>query len=267
MRANLHIQTVLRNGTTCLKQSYYTPPFRVANITEDKKAGPLHIMLMSSSPGVLEGDNYHLKINVEEKCQLHLHTQSYQRLFQMKNGARQVAEVHLQKDAFLVYIPHPVVPHKQSTFTARNNIYLQGNNRLIWGELLTCGRKLNGEQFDFVKYHSITDIYKEGLLIIKENMLVQPGTTSVAAIGQWEGYTHQASLIILDNPETIALVYKPVNDYLQKQQEISFGISLLPEAGIIIRILGKKAESLFNYLNRIAIIIIEKTKTERAPGV
>jgi urease accessory protein len=254
VNALLHIQSAERNGITYLKQSYCTPPFKVANITEDKKAGPLHLMLMCSSPGVLDGDDYQLKFNIEENAHLHLHTQSYQRLFNMKQGARQKQEFYLQKNASLIYIPHPSVPHKQSIFTTCNKIYLEGNNKLIWGELLTCGRKLNGEQFDFIKYHSVTDIYMQGRLAIKENWLVQPGITNLQAIGQWEGYTHQASLIILNNQDNIPLYYDAINHFLLQQQEISFGISTLPHSGLIVRILGYKAEQLFNCLNRIAML-------------
>lgn len=252
MNAQLHIHTAERNGRTYLKQNYCTPPFKVANITEDKQAGPLHLMLMCSSPGILDGDDYQLKFNIEENAHLHLHTQSYQRLFNMKQGARQKQEFYLQKNASLIYIPHPAVPHKQSIFTTCNKIYLEGNNKLIWGELLTCGRKLNGEQFDFIKYHSITDIYLQGRLVIKENWLVQPGTTNLQALGQWEGYTHQASLIILNNQENIAAYYDAINQFLLQQQEITFGISTLPHGGLIVRILGYKAEQLFNSLNHIA---------------
>lgn len=254
MNAHLHIQTAERNGITYLKQSYCTPPFKVANITENKQAGPLHLMLMCFSPGILDGDDYQLKFNIEENAYLHLHTQSYQRLFNMKQGARQKQTFYLQKNASLIYIPHPAVPHKQSIFTTRNKIYLEGNNKLIWGELLTCGRKLNGEQFDFIKYHSITDIYLQGRLVIKENWLVQPGITNLQAIGQWEGYTHQASLIILNNQENISAYYDVINHFLLQQQEITFGISTLPYGGLIVRILGYKAEQLFNCLNRIAML-------------
>lgn len=252
MKSRLHIQTAERKGITYLKQSYYTPPFKVANITEDKKAGPLHLMLMCSSPGILEGDDYDLKINIEENSCLHLHTQSYQRLFNMKNGARQNMEVYLLKGADLVYIPHPAVPHKQSVFTSRCKIYLQGDNRLIWGESLTCGRKLNGEQFQFVKYHSLTEVFINGRLAIRDNWLVQPGIMPVDAIGQWEGFSHQASLIILDKPETIPMHYDAINNFLLPRKEITYGISCLSDAGLIIRLLGYKAEQLFNCQNNIA---------------
>lgn len=261
MNAHLHIQTAYRNGITSLQQCYYTPPFKVANITEDKQAGPLHLMLMCSSPGVLEGDNYQVKINIAEGGHLQLHTQSYQRLFNMKTGARQSMEVYVQKNASFIYIPHPAVPHKQSVFTTHNKIYLQENTRLIWGELLTCGRKLNGEQFDFVKYHSITDIYLNGRLVIKENLLVQPGITNVHAIGQWEGHSHQASLIILDKPETITQVYETINNYLQQQKELTAGISSLSNTGIIIRLLGHKAEQLYTCQHSIAALVTGINKT------
>lgn len=255
MKSHLHIQTAVRNGITYLKQCYYSPPFKVANITEDKPAGPLHLMLMSSSPGILDGDDYQLKIDIEENAHLHLHSQSYQRLFNMKQGARQKMEASLQKNATLIYIPHPTVPHKKSMFTTYNKIYLEEENRLILGELLTCGRKLNGEHFDFIKYHSVTEIYIHGKLVIKENWLVQPGVTDVQAIGQWEGYTHQASLMMLDNRESACLHYDAINHFLLQQQDLTFGISTLPCNGLIVRILGYKAEQLFNCLNTIAAII------------
>ena len=268
MNSQLHIHVATRHGITYLKQSYYTPPFKVANITEDKKSGPLHLMLMCSSPGILDGDDYQVKINIEEDSHLHMHTQSYQRLFNMKNGARQSMEAYLQKGSSFIYIPHPAVPHKQSVFTTRNKIYLQGDNRLIWGELLTCGRKLNGEQFDFVKYHSITDIYLNGHLLIRENWLVQPAITNVHAIGQWEGYSHQASLIILDKPETITWSYETINNYLHQQKEIAFGISTISNAGIIVRILGNKAEQLFNCLNATAeLLTVKNNNLEKIPAV
>ncbi|MBO9204990.1 MULTISPECIES: urease accessory protein UreD [Niastella] len=260
MKATLYIQSAVRHDLTYLKQSYYTPPFKVADITEDKKSGLLHLMLMCSSPGVLEGDDYRLKIDLEENCHLQLHTQSYQRLFPMQQGASQVMEVYLQKGATFVYIPHPVVPHKQAVFTVRNKIYLQGNNRLIWSDLLTCGRKLNGERFEFVKYHNVTDIFMQGRLIIKENCLVQPGVVDMHTIGQWEGFSHQASLIILDNPENIPPIYEAVNTWLQQQIGLSVGISSPTNTAIFIRILGNKAEPLFHCLNKIADLAIATSK-------
>lgn len=260
MIARLHIQTAARNGITYLKQSYCTPPFKIANITEDKRAGVLQLMCMSASPGILDGDDYHIKMEVAPHCQVQFQTQSYQRLFNMKKGAAQQTEIHIQQNASLVYIPHPTVPHEQSIFTTHNNLYLQNSSRLVWGEILTCGRKLNGEQFNFSKYHSITNIYVNAQLVIKENLLVQPALLNVHAIGQWEGYTHQASMIIVHEPEVIIRAHETIHEYLAQQPGITFGVSAASPAALVIRILGYKAEQLYTCLQTIATLtVVNKT--------
>jgi urease accessory protein len=252
MICTLHIQTACANNTTYLKNCYCTTPFKVANITEDKKDPTLRLMLMSSSPGILDGDDYRLKIEVAENCSLQLHTQSYQRLFTMKEKACQQMEVHLAKDAAFCFIPHPAVPHEASDFTAKNSIFLSGNGSLIFGEILTCGRKLNGEVFLFSKYHTITEIFIHNKLVIKENLLMQPATINVNAIGQLQGYTHQASLIYLDEKADIKKIMAMVYELLSSQKEISVGVTAAPVNGLIVRILGQKAEQLFDCLKMIA---------------
>jgi urease accessory protein len=255
MNARLHIETVTQGGISYLKQNYYTPPFKAVNITEDKKGGVLHVMLMSSSPGILDGDDYHLKIEIAGNSHLQLHTQSYQRLFNMKKGASQNMEVVVQKNASFVFIPHPVVPHEHSIFTARNTIHLTDGSHLVWGEILTCGRKLNGEQFIFSKYHTVTDIFLNERLVIKENWLVQPSRFNVHTIGQWEGFSHHASLIIVDHQEVLSMGKEAIYDYLLEQRDITFGMSTFSAGGLIVRLLGYKAEQLFNILNTIATLI------------
>ena len=64
MIAELHIQTALRKQVTFLKKAYFTPPLKVADITEDKKEKTLQLMIMNSSPGVLDEDKYQMKIEL-----------------------------------------------------------------------------------------------------------------------------------------------------------------------------------------------------------
>jgi urease accessory protein len=267
MIAKLHIEIVVKNGITCLKQSYCTPPFKVLNITEDKSSTQLQLMLMNSSPGILDEDDYEQKIELVENSSVQLHTQSYQRLFNMKKGAKQLMEVHLQKDSSFVYLPHPSVPHENSSFVAINRFFLSSGCRLIWGEILTCGRKLskgllseNGEVFQFSKYHSITEVFINNKLIIKENLLMQPSFIDPTVIGQLEGFTHQASFIFLDEKTDCINVADVIYEYLSLQQEIAFGITAAPANGLIIRILGYKAEQLHDCLKAIAKIAEQSTK-------
>lgn len=255
MNAKLHITAALRNGTTYLKSCYATPPFKLANITEDKQSKRLELMMMSSSPGILDRDDYEIKISLEEGCQLQVHTQSYQRLFQMQHGAKQLLEVELNNGSSFVYLPHPAVPHTQSIFTSKNKIYLAQNCSLIWGEILTCGRQLKDEVFTLSKYHNTTEVYIENRLVIKENLLLQPSLFDVHAIGQLEGFTHQASLICIPRNDEVNETVSMLCEFLQLQANIEFGVSKTACKGFVVRILGYKAEQLHDCLKSIAKII------------
>lgn len=252
MIAKLTIEIACLNNITFLKECYNTPPFKVANITEDKKEGTLQLMLMSSSPGILDGDNYQISIRLAAGCKLQLHTQAYQRLFSMKMLAIQNVDVWLDDKASFSFIPQPIVPQALSNFKSRNRYYLSNNNRFLLGEILTCGRKLNGEIFAFSKYHAITEIFLNGKLVIKENLLLQPAAIDVNAIGQLQGYTHQASLIYLNADADIKQLIPILLDLLSSQNDINFGITAAPVNGLLVRILGQKAGQLYDCLQLVA---------------
>ncbi len=263
MNAKLHIQASLRNGITYLNKSYFTPPFKIADITEDKKAGPLQLMMMCSSPGILDEDDYDIKIELDEGCNMQLHTQGYQRLFTMNKGAAQLMQVYLNKDASFTYLPHPSVPHEHSIFTAKNKIYLSDNCSLVWGEVLTCGRKLNGEVFKFSKYHNLTEVFINDKLVVKENLLMQPSVVDTKAIGQLEQFTHQASLICLNEKINVNELLDEVYEYLSLQNEIIFGVTAAPVNGMIVRLLGNKAEQLWECLISSAQLFKKRQEFQR----
>lgn len=255
MIAMLHIEAAIRKEFTYLKNAYHTTPFKVANITEDRSNKTLQLMWMSSSPGILDGDEYKIQLNLAKHASLHLHTQSYQRLFNMKKGATQVMDVYMEEGSSFTYLPHPTVPHYASGFTAKNRIHLANNCRLIWGEVLTCGRKLSGEKFMYSKYHNVTEVLFKSTLVLKENLLIQPALVDVKAIGQLEGYTHQASLIYISAEPNITALVTKLHDALTQFEGISFGVSSLHINGLIVRIVGFKAEQLHKLLQHIATLL------------
>ncbi|HVF81865.1 MAG TPA: urease accessory protein UreD [Flavisolibacter sp.] len=212
-------------------------------------------MVRSSSPGVLDGDDYHWKIEVAKGCSLELVTQSYQRIFQMECGAKQQVEVRLEEGSSCSYLPHPAVPHGGSTFFSKNTIHLSDNCTLLWSEIITCGRKLTGEAFRFSSYHSITEIFLNHKLVVKENLLMRPSATNYLSIGHLEGYSHCASLLFINEQTLITDLIKKLRCHLLAVPEISYGVSALPVNGLIVRLLGHKGEQLFDCINDLAAII------------
>lgn len=255
MKAVLHIETAFRNNKTILKKSFCTQPFKLADVTEDRSGNELRLMIRSSSPGVLDGDEYDWKIRVEEDCSLALQTQSYQRIFQMKSDAKQVVEVRMKKGSSFVYLPYPTVPHGGSKFVNKNRIYLSDDCSLLWSEIITCGRKLNGEVFQFSNYHSVTEIFLNSKLIVKENLLMRPSITDFFSTGHLEGYSHHATLLFINEQAYITDLIEKLRCYLKDIPAIQYGVSALSVNGLAVRLLGNKGEQLFDCINGIATII------------
>lgn len=258
MTANLDIYTARKDNKTFLRHVYYQPPFKVADVTEDKTGETLHLMLMNSSPGVLDGDRYHITLELGERSSVHLHTQSYQRLYTMKTSASQQTTVTLGNHASLYYLPHPTVPHKESNFTCRNKIFLSDHNELVWAEILTCGRKGSGESFSYSGYHAVTEVMHNGKLVIKETLLMRPSIAPVHKIGLMEGYTHQASLIYWKEGAASAAIVTGLHQLLKDVPGVSAGVSSLQSHAVVVRLLGYKAEQLFGLLKQVAELIIKK---------
>jgi urease accessory protein len=254
MTAELMIRAEMKSGITRLKSVYQSQPFKVADVTEDRTRNLLRLMLMTASPGILDGDDYRQKIELADNAVLELETQAYQRLFTMKKGACQHFRVELGRHASFYYLPHPVVPHAGSIFAARNQLFLSAGSSLAWGEVLTCGRKLNGEVFQFSKYHTITEVFYCGKLVTRENLLIEPGSTNMHGIGQMEGYTHQASFIYINENLAVKDCMRRLTDLLIAEDGIEFGITTAPVNGLIVRLFGFRAEQLHGCLKRIAAV-------------
>jgi urease accessory protein len=264
MISKLHIVAACKNNKTYLKNSFCTSPFKIGNITEDKTKSLMRLMLTSSSPGVLDNDDYKIRIDIEEGAELQVTTQGYQRVFTMQNEARQTMNINIANNASFCYLPHPTVPHKNSSYKSTNNIHLKDNHNLIWSEIITCGRKLSNEAFTFTRYHNTTNIYLHGKLVVKENLLIEPGKTNVAAIGQLENYTHQSSLLYLNNNADCSHLMQNCAEILSAIEGVEYGISELPVPGFTIRTLGHKGEQLFEIQNTLALIIAGEPATKSA---
>ncbi|RBL88857.1 urease accessory protein UreD [Chitinophaga flava] len=241
-----------KNGRSWLKDTFYTRPFKIANVGIYKQDPALYLMVMSSSPGILDGDHYEIDIRLEKNSHLQLQSQSYQRLFNMKSGAFQQQRITMEEHSVFSYVQHPVVPHENAIFKTHTVVQMADNCHLTLGEIITCGRKHSGEVFRFSKFHSITEIFQRQKLIVKDNLLLQPQLLPMWAVGQMEGYTHQATLLHVNTGayDMEALPAK-LRLLLEHEQDMAFGISLSGTKCVVVRILGNGGEQLYNCLRRV----------------
>lgn len=257
---HLHIIAGYKNDKTFLKHAFCKQPFKLSDITENKAGVSLQLTIRSSSPGIMDNDNYAIEIEIEPHAKVFITTQGYQRLFTMANKASQCTNVYLKNGSSLCFLPHPSVPHTYSNFSSTNNIYLGPRHNLLWSDIITCGRKLSGEIFKFSRYHNITNIYLDNKLVVRENVLMEPLIRSVHMLGQLEGYTHQSTLLFINDEAGMEKISAVCLEILSSFKEITFGISMLPINGLMIRILGHKGEQLFDCNKKLTSFIRESVE-------
>lgn len=85
---------------------------------------------------------------------------------------------------------------------------------------------------------------------------MEPSLIDPRGIGQMQEFTHQASLVYLDEKADIKKIIPQLLLLLQ-HTDIKVGITAAPANGIIIRLLGQGAEQLFDYLKLVASVLLQ----------
>ncbi|WP_407483094.1 urease accessory protein UreD [Elizabethkingia meningoseptica] len=260
MESRLSIITGYKQGASYVKDLYVSLPFRVVSVGQRKRDNKLYQMVMSSSPGILDGDRYHLDISLEENAALQLQSQSYQRLFNMEDKATQQLNIVMQDNTSFAYVPHPVVPHEDSNFQSKADIRIGKNSQVIISEIITCGRKHYGEVFKLKRFQNLTEIYHNDKLVVKDNVLIQPDLIPIGSIGNLEQYTHQGTLIFYstkDNVDKNNLIETIVAWSEDKSNELEIGVSAMEDNGFVVRALGHGGEIMYDFFLRVQDLLWE----------
>jgi urease accessory protein len=253
----MHFTISANAQRTYLKQAYVTPPFRVVDITENKKSRWSQFMTMSSSPGILDHDIHNIQITAETGTRSVLQNQSYQRIFQMETGATLQFQLNVEEDAVLSYIQHPLVPHQRSVFRGKNRVDVAANSTLLLAETITCGRKLCGEIFQFSHFQSVTEIYLGGKLALKDNIVVRPTEIDLNAIGQMEGFTHQATLyFVKTTTDGVSNAAETVSKILDAETELEYGVSKPHDQALVVRVLAHGGEHIMDAFRKLEKALI-----------
>jgi urease accessory protein len=247
MISKIKIGVAVDEGKTRLKDSFYNAPYKVVHFGSSHSAEHLELIVMSASPGILDGDSLDMNIDVAEGSRFKLFTQSFNKLHPMKSGAYQEISLHLKRDTVFQYIPHPVIPFDKSIFKAKSTLHVDAESTLIWGDILSSGRVHSGESFAFTKYQNQTKIFFDGKPEFFDNQLIIPSEQPVNSILFYEGYTHQATLVYIS--KKAGDLKLELDEILTgRYSEIEFGFSQCSDHGVVIRALGKDGELMYDWL-------------------
>ncbi|EOZ91548.1 Urease accessory protein UreD [Indibacter alkaliphilus LW1] len=259
LKSRMALEAFEENGRTHLGESYHNAPYKMVHYGDKKLHQHLEMIMMSASPGMMEGDELEIDIKVKANAHLRLYTQSFNKIHPMKEkGALQLTKVRMEEHSMLHFIPHPVTPYEGSIFKTVNELEIPKSACLIWGDIIASGRVTKGESFQFKSLHSVTKLKVDGSLVLYDNQLLQPSDIPIQSLLHYEGFTHQATLIYTS----------PFGDQLKEEldeilagqyQEITFGFTSCGPNSVMLRALGNDGELLYEWMTAMGRLCWEYT--------
>ncbi|WP_066568277.1 urease accessory protein UreD [Snodgrassella sp. CFCC 13594] len=281
MHSELRLSTKqAQSDHTVLDDCYCTPPIKILTLPHTQTSGwpgTLAAMQMSSSPGLLAGDTIDVQIRLAAHTRLNLFTQAFTRVQAMSAAnaeARQHTTIELAHGSHLSYLPHPLVLHADGALTQTTEINLADDCVLILGEIMACGRVLNGERWRFRYLSSHLAIRHHHRLVLSDNIQWHPQTQDLAVIGQMEDYSHQAGLYYVHTGISESAMRARVDALYQAlsaqwpvaDAQCLWGVSLANASTLCVRALAHQAQVLQSLLNEAATWLRQPQSPSLAPS-
>lgn len=260
--STIRVNAEREGGSTVLKESYHNAPYKVRHFGAAQTKKHLEMIIMSSSPGIMDGDKLLIDVQVRKAAELKLVTQSYNKLHPMRLGATQYTKAQLEEDSIFYYVPHPLTPFKDSIFKTTNEFHLADDATLIFGDIIGAGRIFMDEAFVFTKLHTVTDIYRNGKLIYKDNQCLLPQEQPLQDILFFEGHTHQGAFIY-SGPFADAMKVEMDEILTVEYEDVEFGFTQCAQNTILLRAVADNGELLYNFFNTLAQMCWVFTKAQK----
>ena len=283
--SELRLVAEARGGATVLADEYYTMPFKImrpfrlsrASLTRaGEGAGALQAMVMSTSAGIMAGDDQRIDVSVGPGAALQVTTQAFEKVHRMEGtgSARRVTRLAVAAGGYLDYTPQPQIPFAGSAFAASTEVDLADDSaRLVYEEVLSCGRVARGERFAYRSYRNHVLVRVAGMPVYLDNTVYAPRGVDVPALapmdmggmGLYEGFTHLANLVLV-NLGVDEASFMAARDYLREltgvigasaalpasaggdSEAVAGGITRLGSGDVAVRLLGRRAQRLTDVL-------------------
>lgn len=209
---------------------------------------------MSSSGGILQGDEQKINVVMGENSTARITTQSATKIYKMENGyASQYIDIHSKEGSYLEFVPHQIIPFKSSRFYQEVNLEVKKGAILIYSEIISAGRIASGEKFDFDLCFLRTSASRNGKMLFTDVMnLSHKDKANFESI--FGGKDIFSTIYIIGDSISIEMIMDKINSYVNASFLAS--CSTLPHnSGIIVRILANDVSEIVTLTEHITDIL------------
>ena len=253
--SQLSLTAAARDGRTYLEDVYFTAPYKMMTPFE-KEDGGIQVMPLCASAGIMKGDVQRFEYNVGQGADMEVLSQSFEKIHKMDGGcARREVTAKVESGAKLYFYPQPVIPFAGSAFESDMEIRLADETSFLFMlDILSCGRTVRDERFEYRKFASKVRVYRDGKLIYRDNACYEPEKMPMEGIGMYEGYSHLANLFITTSnfgSERTAELQEKIWAIIESDNECEGGVTRMADGDLAVRIFGSRAQKLQQIAERI----------------
>ncbi len=272
-----------RGEKTVLAGISATMPFHVMHPFEMPTAGLVgaagaeglapsaaQVMVMSTSAGIMAGDDQAIRVEVGAGAALQVTSQAFEKIHRMGEGlsARRSTRLVVADGAYLDYSPQPTIPFAGSAYASDTVAELAGPSaRLVYQEVLSCGRAARGERFEYRSFRNHVRVNVAGLPVYLDNAVFEPATMPMEDFGLYEGFSHLGNLVLV-NCRIGEAAFTAARDYLREEtgvigaaagspvgaaegsEAVAGGVTRLASGDVCVRLLGHRAQRVDDVLAR-----------------
>ncbi len=238
-----------RGDRTILAELFRQAPLLVQRALYWDEAMPdlACVFIVTTSGGLLQGDRHALRVRLGEHAQAHLTTQSATKIQQMDaNYATQTQDIVLEDEAYLEFLPEPVIPYRRSRYLARTQVSLPESATALYAEVILPGRRYHhgGELFGYDLFSSALRATRpDGRELFVEKFVIEPGRFPIDGCAVMGGFDVVANVVLLTSAARADRVMAQLPAAATMAGPAVAGASRLPNgAGLIYRVLGTDSE-------------------------
>ncbi|CCE11093.1 Urease accessory protein ureD [Bradyrhizobium sp. STM 3843] len=236
-----------RSGQTILANLQRQAPYMVQRALHCDEAMPglASVFLITTTGCVLQGDRLALDITLGPRAQAHLTSQSATKIHAMDaNYAAQSQTITLFEDAYLEFIPEPVIPHRESRFLSDTQISVAPSATLLLSEIIQAGRKYHHPDECFgatVLSISTSATRPDGRSLFAEKLVIEPRRYEMRQTGVMNSFDVFANVVLCTPKEKAVRIHERAEADVNQAGGIALGACYLPnDAGLIFKVLGRE---------------------------
>jgi urease accessory protein len=243
----LHLGFERRADHTILASLQRRAPYMVQRALhcDERMPGLACVFLITTTGCVLQGDRLALDVAVGGGAQVHLTSQSATKIHAMDaNYAAQSQTITLADDAYLEFLPDPMIPHRNSRFLTDTQISVAPSATLLFSEIIQPGRKHHHPDECFgvtVLSISTSATRPDGRCLFSEKLVIEPRRYEMRQTGVMNAFEVLANVILCTPKDKAERIHERMQAKLDLAEGMAFGACRLPnDAGLIFKVLGRE---------------------------